>query len=322
MTLRLAERMAVLGTESAFDVLVRARALEAQGREVVHLEIGEPDFDTPAHIVEAGVQALRDGQTHYTPAAGLPQLRDGHRRVHRAARAASSVGAGAASSSRRAAKPIMFFAILALAEPGDEVIYPDPGFPIYESIINFAGGDAGAAAAARGARLQLRPRRAARAGERQDAAGHHQLAAQPDRRRHRRRRAGASWRGWRVERDFMVLSDEIYTRMRLRGRERADSIVARPGMAERTIILDGFSKTYAMTGWRLGYGVMPRALARANDAAGDQQSARAPPRFTQLAGRRGADRPAGAGRRDGGRVPPPARRHRRGPERDPGHLAA
>ena len=133
----LAERMSRLGTESAFDVLVRAKALEAQGRSVVHLELGEPDFDTPAHIVEAGVEALRSGQTHYTPAAGIPELRQAIADYISRTR---SVDVGPERVVvTPGGKPIMFFVILALVGPGDEVIYPDPGFPIYESVINFAG---------------------------------------------------------------------------------------------------------------------------------------------------------------------------------------
>src|SRR6185312_8873497 len=136
-SITLAERMGRLGTESAFDVLVKARALEAQGRSVVHLEIGEPDFDTPSHIIDAGVEALRSGQTHYTPAAGIPELRQAIADYIAQTR-------GVPCEAERVVvtpggKPIMFFTILALVQAGDEVIYPDPGFPIYESVINFTG---------------------------------------------------------------------------------------------------------------------------------------------------------------------------------------
>lgn len=252
----LAERMGRLGTESAFEVLARARALEAQGRSIIHLEIGEPDFDTPPHIVEAAIEALRGGDTHYTPAAGLPELR---------AAIAEEVSRtrGIPVEPDRVVvtpggKPIMFFTILALAEEGAEVIYPDPGFPIYESVIRFAG--------ATPVPLPLR-----------EELG---FAFDPDELRQlvtKRTRlvivnsphnpTGAVI-GREVleelarlaqEYGFIVLSDEIYRRIVYD--VEAPSIASLPGMAERTVILDGFSKTYAMTGWRLGYGVAPRWLA-------------------------------------------------------------
>jgi aspartate/methionine/tyrosine aminotransferase len=216
----LAERMGRLGTESAFEVLARARALEAQGRSIIHLEIGEPDFDTPPHIVEAAIEALRGGDTHYTPAAGLPELR---------AAIAEEVSRtrGIPVEPDRVVvtpggKPIMFFTILALAEEGAEVIYPDPGFPIYESVIRFA--------VATPVHLPLIGREVLE-----------ELARLAQ------------------EYGFIVLSDEIYRRIVYD--VEAPSIASLPGMAERTVILDGFSKTYAMTGWRLGYGVAPRWLA-------------------------------------------------------------
>jgi aspartate aminotransferase len=252
----LAERMGRLGTESAFEVLARARALEAQGRSIIHLEIGEPDFDTPPHIVEAAIEALRGGDTHYTPAAGLPELR---------AAIAEEVSRtrGIPVEPDRVVvtpggKPIMFFTILALAEEGAEVVYPDPGFPIYESVIRFAG--------ATPVPLPLR-----------EELG---FAFDPDELRRlvtKRTRlvivnsphnpTGAVI-GREVleelahlaqEYGFIVLSDEIYRRIVYD--VEAPSIASLPGMAERTVILDGFSKTYAMTGWRLGYGVAPRWLA-------------------------------------------------------------
>jgi aspartate/methionine/tyrosine aminotransferase len=255
-SITLAERMGRLGTESAFDVLVKAKALEAQGRSVVHLEIGEPDFDTPEHIIEAGVQALRSGQTHYTPAAGIPELRQ-------AIAGYISQTRGVACEAERVVvtpggKPIMFFTILALVQAGDEVIYPDPGFPIYESVINFTG--------ATPVPLTLRE-------ERDFSFDVEELKSLvSDRTRlviinspHNPTggiigdEALAELARLAVEHDFLVLSDEIYTRMVYEGTPR--SIISLPGMLDRTIILDGFSKTYAMTGWRLGYGVMPVALA-------------------------------------------------------------
>jgi aspartate aminotransferase len=255
-SIALAERMSRLGTESAFDVLVRARALEAQGRSVVHLEIGEPDFDTPAHIVDAGVAALRSGQTHYTPAAGIPELRQA---------IAEYVGRtrGVPCEAERVVvtpggKPIMFFTILALVGPGDEVIYPDPGFPIYESVINFAGArpvplplreenDFGFDVAELEALVTERTRLVIVNSPHNPTGGI--IGAD----------ALEGLARLAVEHDFLVLSDEIYTRMVYQG--SAQSVISLPGMLERTIILDGFSKTYAMTGWRLGYGVMPVGLA-------------------------------------------------------------
>ena len=255
-SITLAERMGRLGTESAFDVLVKAKALEAQGRSVVHLEIGEPDFDTPEHIIEAGVEALRSGQTHYTPAAGIPELRGA---------IADYIGTtrGVPCEPERVVvtpggKPIMFFTILTLVQAGDEVIYPDPGFPIYESVINFTG--------ATPVPLTLRE-------ERDFGFDVNELKSLVSERTrlviinspHNPTggiigdEALAELARLAVERDFLVLSDEIYTRMVYDGTPR--SIISLPGMLDRTIILDGFSKTYAMTGWRLGYGVMPVALA-------------------------------------------------------------
>ena len=255
-SITLAERMGRLGTESAFDVLVKAKALEAQGRSVVHLEIGEPDFDTPSHVIDAGVEALRSGQTHYTPAAGIPELRQGIADYISKTR-------GVPCEAERVVvtpggKPIMFFTILALVQAGDEVIYPDPGFPIYESVINFTG--------ATPVPLTLREDRdfgfdvdelRSLASERTRLV----IVNSP----HNPTggiigdEALAELARLAVEHDFLVLSDEIYTRMVYDGTPR--SVISLPGMLDRTIILDGFSKTYAMTGWRLGYGVMPVALA-------------------------------------------------------------
>ncbi|MBI2939235.1 MAG: pyridoxal phosphate-dependent aminotransferase [Chloroflexi bacterium] len=248
--------MARLGTETAFEVLARARALEAQGREVIHLEIGEPDFSTPAHIVEAGVAALRDGHTHYCPSPGIPELRQ-------AIAAELSHTRGVAVGPERVVvtpggKPIMFYTIMALAEEGDEVIYPNPGFPIYESMINFVG--------ARAVPVPLREERSfgldvdelrslvtdrtrliilnSPQNPTGGILGPDDLAAIAE---------------LAVERDLGVLSDEIYGRILYDG--AFQSIATLPGMVDRTVILDGFSKTYAMTGWRLGYGVMHPDLA-------------------------------------------------------------
>ncbi len=254
--LRLAERMSRLGTESAFEVLVRARELEARGKQIIHLEIGEPDFPTAPHIIEAAARALRDGWTHYGPPAGLPQLREaiaedaGRRRGLRIDPAEVVVTPGG--------KPIMFFTILALVNRDDEVLYPNPGFPIYESMINFVGG-------------RLVPY--ALPEEREfDVDVGEIINKLTDRTRLiilnspqnptggvLSRASVASLAAALAGRDVFVLSDEIYNRLIYEG-EHA-SITQFPGMKERTIILDGFSKTYAMTGWRLGYGIMRPDLA-------------------------------------------------------------
>ena len=255
--MRLAKRMAGIGVESAFDVLVRARALEAQGRSVIHLEIGEPDFATPTHIVEAAKQALDEGWTHYGPAQGLPELRE-------AIAAVVSKTRGVSVGPERVCvvpggKPIIFFPMLALLEPGDEVIYPNPGFPIYESMIRFLGAT---------------PVPMPFEQERGFAIDMNQFAASlNDRTRMVILNSPQNPTGLVIpERDLrmiaelvrdrsnlIVLSDEIYGPIHYTV-EPPFSIASVPGMIEKTIILDGFSKTYAMTGWRLGYGVMPQWL--------------------------------------------------------------
>ena len=256
-SLRLASRMNRLGTESAFDVLVRARALEAQGKDIIHLEIGEPDFATAPNVVEAAIRALREGWTHYGPPAGLPQLREAA-----AANVARHLGISVDPSEvviTPGGKPIMFFAILALVEDGDEVLYPNPGFPIYESMIRFVGG------------------KEVSYGLREDhdfdVDVDEVLEKITDRTRlvilnspHNPtggvtgRAAIARLAAALAERDVFVLSDEIYDRLIYEGEH--SSIAQFPGMKQKTIILNGFSKTYAMTGWRMGYGVMRTDLAR------------------------------------------------------------
>ena len=248
--------MSRLGTETAFEVLVKARALEAQGRDIVHLEIGEPDFDTPANIVEAGIDALRKGFTHYGPSAGLPQLRQ-------AIADEISTTRGIKVKPEEVVvvpggKPIIFFTILALCDVGDEVIYPNPGFPIYESMINFVG--------ARAVPIKLREERDFRldVNELADLITDKTkliIINSPQ------NPTGGVMTKQDVsdlakaigERDIMVMSDEIYSRLIFEGDHH--SISREPDMQERTIILDGFSKTYAMTGWRMGYGVMRADLA-------------------------------------------------------------
>jgi len=254
--MKLATRMSRLGTETAFEVLLKARALEAQGREIIHLEIGEPDFDTPSNIVEAGVKALRQGQTHYTPPAGIPQLREAIAEEISTTRGIEVHPDQVVVTP--GAKPIMFFTILALCEQGDEVIYPNPGFPIYGSMINFVGAtpvpvpllmekdfrfdieEFKSLVSPQTKMIILNSPHNPTGGvlTREDLAAIAEAA---------------------IENDAMVLSDEIYNRILYEG--EFASIAQFPGMQERTIILDGFSKTYAMTGWRLGYGVMPEWLA-------------------------------------------------------------
>jgi aspartate/methionine/tyrosine aminotransferase len=254
--LRLAGRMSRLGTETAFEVLNRARALETQGKEIIHLEIGEPDFDTPANVVEAGVDALHKGWTHYGPAAGLPDLRQTiadyvsrTRKVPVASEEVVVVPGG---------KPIIFFTMLALIEAGDEVIYPNPGFPIYESMVNYSIGKA--------VPIPLRE-------DRDFSIDAKELASLiTDRTKLIVLNSPHNPTGGVLtkkdileiaeaigDRNIFILSDEIYSRLIYDGEHF--SIMSVPGFKERTILLDGFSKTYAMTGWRLGYGVMRTDLA-------------------------------------------------------------
>jgi aspartate/methionine/tyrosine aminotransferase len=251
-----APRMARLGTESAFEVLARARALERQGREIIHLEIGEPDFDTPAHIKEAAKQALDAGATHYGPAAGLPELREAIAK-HVAETRGVPVGADEVVVTP-GAKPIMFFTVLALVAPGDEVIHPNPGFPIYESVVNFVGGvpvpiplreSAGFGFDLEAFERSVSPRtRLIILNSPQNPTGGVLDRAQLE-------RIAAIAAARRIP----VLADEIYRQFLYEG--EFVSILGLPGMRDLTILLDGFSKSYAMTGWRLGYGVMPVPLA-------------------------------------------------------------
>jgi aspartate aminotransferase len=255
--LQLARRMSRLGTETAFEVLNKARALERQGKSIIHLEIGEPDFDTPANVVEAGIDALRTGWTHYGPSAGLPELRQ-------ALADYVSRTRGVKVSSDEVVvvpggKPIIFFTMLALIDEGDEVIYPNPGFPIYESMIHYVGG--------RAVPMHLRE-------DRDFSVDVDELAALISNRTRLiilnspHNPTGGVMQRKDVEqiarvigdRNIMILSDEIYSRLLFDGGEHF-SIMSVPGMQERTILLDGFSKTYAMTGWRMGYGVMRTDLA-------------------------------------------------------------
>lgn len=254
--LHLAERMSRLGTETAFEVLNKAKALERQGKEIIHLEIGEPDFDTPKNIVEAGIAALRKGWTHYGPSAGLPELRQAI-----AEEVSRSRGIKVSSDEVvvvPGGKPIIFFALLALADAEDEVIYPNPGFPIYESMIHYAG--------ARAVPIRLQEEKDF-GFDVDELAGlitdHTRLIILNS--PHNPTGGVLSRQDIRDiadvigDRNIMVLSDEIYSRLVFDGEHY--SIMSVPGFQERTILLDGFSKTYAMTGWRMGYGVMRTDLA-------------------------------------------------------------
>lgn len=256
MSVRLASRMGRLGTETAFEVLVRARALEAQGKDIVHLEIGEPDFDTPENIIEAGASALRSGWTHYGPANGDPNLREAIASYINSSRGTSFSADQVVVTP--GGKPVMFFLMLALLEEGDEAIFPDPGFPIYQSMIDFSG--------AKAVPIPLREENEFRL----DVEELKSLVT--DRARLLIINSPANPTGGVLERsdieaiakiavehDLIVLSDEIYSELLYEGKHV--SIATFPGMADRTVILDGFSKTYAMTGWRLGYGLFPKDLA-------------------------------------------------------------
>lgn len=254
--MKIAKAMGRLGTETAFEVLLRARRLEAQGRDIVHLEIGEPDFDTPAHIVEAAIRALRAGKTHYSPSPGIPELRQA------VAEHVSETRGVEASPDQvvitPGAKPVMFFAILALIEPGDEVIVPDPGFPIYESMVRFVGGVPVSATLSEENGFRMDPAEVREKTSDRTAMvilnSPHNPTGGALRRSDLEALAEIA-----LERDLWVLSDEIYWRILYEGKHT--SIMSLPGMQERTILLDGFSKAYAMTGWRLGYGVMSESLA-------------------------------------------------------------
>ncbi len=251
----LATRMSRLGTEKAFEVLAKAKALEAQGRHIVHLEIGEPDFATPRNIIDAGIKALNDGYTHYSPAAGLAEARQAvaeyvtrHKKVPTVADEIVLMPG---------AKPLMLYTMLALVNPGDEVIYPNPGYPIYESAINFVGGKAVPMPLLESNNFELDiDDLASKINERTKVIVINSPANPTGGllSRENLEQIADLVRG----KNIMVLSDEIYDRLIYD--EEPVSIASLPGMKEQTIILDGFSKTYAMTGWRLGYGVIPSAL--------------------------------------------------------------
>ena len=256
--MRLASRMNRLGTETAFEVLARARALEQLGRNIIHLEIGEPDFDTPQHIIDEATRALNNHATHYTASAGIPELREAIAHYINRTRAVDVSHDNVVVVP--GGKPIIFFTMMALVNQGEEVIYPNPGFPIYESMINFVN--------ARAVPIPLKMER-----EFAFDIGDLERLITP-KTRMLILNSPANPTGGVLARsdleaiaqlvishDLIVLSDEIYSRILYDG--EFCSIASLPGMLERTIILDGFSKTYAMTGWRLGYGVMPVDVAQA-----------------------------------------------------------
>ena len=253
---QLATALERLGTETAFEVLARAKALEATGKRVIHLEIGEPDFDTPPHIVEAAAKALKDGQTHYCPAPGIPALREAaanHLSAHR--------GLDVHPDSivvTPGAKPFLFYGILATCNPGDEVIYPNPGFPIYESAIRWAGAtpvplplteetDFAFTADDLRSRMTSKTKMVILNSPANPTGGY--ISKQ----------LNAEIANVLADHDCWILSDEVYSEMLWSGAEH-DTIAGHMGLQDRTILLDGFSKTFAMTGWRLGYASLPEAL--------------------------------------------------------------
>ena len=247
--------MQLLGTESAFEVLARARALEAAGMDVVHLEIGEPDAATPDHVVAAGQEALARGLTHYVPAPGTLELRTAVAAfLERTGRLRTTPDRVVVTPG---AKPIMFFAILALCQPGDEVLYPDPGFPMYASIAAFAGARPVPVPLREANRFRMDPGELASLvtdrtrlvilNSPHNPCGSSLTAEDVE-----------AIAGIAIEHDLVVLSDEVYWAIRYGGEHR--SILEIDGMAERTVLLDGWSKTFAMTGWRLGFGVLPAPL--------------------------------------------------------------
>lgn len=255
-TMPFADALSRLGTETAFEVLARARALEAQGKNVVHLEIGEPDFDTPAHIARAAKEAIDQGYTHYGPSAGLPELREAI--AAHVSRTRNVTVDPAQVVVVPGGKPVLFYGMLAILNPGDEAIYPNPGFPIYESVINYLG--------ARPVALPLREEREFRVDlndlkERITDRTRLIIINSPQ------NPTGSMLTAEDVNgiadmvrgRPIWVLTDEIYSDLAYEGSHH--SIYSLPGMMPQSILLDGFSKTFAMTGWRLGYGVMPKELA-------------------------------------------------------------
>jgi aspartate/methionine/tyrosine aminotransferase len=274
----LADSLSRLGTETAFSVLARARELEREGREIVHLEIGEPDFDTPEHVKEAAVAALRAGETHYCPTAGIAELREEAARDLARTRGVDVDPARVLVAN--GAKPFLFFTILATCNPGDEVVYPNPGFPIYESAIRWAGAtpvplpldeerDFAFDLAELESRLGPRTKLVILNSPQNPTGG--ALSAQETEQVAALLADCGAW----------VLSDEVYSRMVYDG--EFASVASYPGMLERTVVLDGFSKTYAMTGWRCGYAAVPEPLLEPLVRFFVNSTSCVPP-FVQLAG--------------------------------------
>jgi aspartate aminotransferase len=256
--MRVATRMQTIGTESAFEVSARARALEATGRSIIHLQIGEPDFDTPANVREAAKAALDAGATHYPPFPGIPRLREAI-----AADATARKGFPVEPSNvfvTVGGKGVMLYAILGLVDPGDDVLVPDPGYPIYESLTRFVGGNPIPLPIRMQNDFRLDVDELASLVTPRTRGLVINSPANPT--------GGVLTRGdleriadLAIRRDLWVLDDEIYSRILYDGAEHV-SIASLPGMAERTIVLDGFSKTFAMTGWRMGYAIVPDALVK------------------------------------------------------------
>lgn len=250
--------METLGTETAFEVLAKAKALEKQGKDIVHLEIGEPDFDTPKNIKEAAIKALYAGHTHYVPAAGIPELREAIAEYISKTRGIDVDPEEVVVTP--GAKPIMFFSILACVNPGEEVMYQNPGYPIYESVINFVGAKPVPIPLKEENDFRLDPEYVK---EKMTNKTKMIIINSPENptggvltKKDLKAIADCV-----AERDnVLVLSDEIYSRIIYEGEH--ESIASLSAMKEKTILLDGFSKTYAMTGWRLGYGVMRKDLAQ------------------------------------------------------------
>ena len=274
----LADSLERLGTETAFSILARARELEREGREVIHLEIGEPDFDTPLHIREAAAAALRAGETHYCPSAGIPELREEAARYLSTSRSVSVDPANVLVGT--GAKPFLFFTILATCNPGDEVVYPDPGFPIYESAIRWAGAtpvalplleehDFAFDIADLESRLSPRTKLVILNSPQNPTGG----ALSPE----ETETAAALL----ADSGAWVLSDEVYSQMVYDG--EFASVASHPGLLERTILLDGLSKTYAMTGWRCGFAAVPEPLVDPLVRFFVNSTSCVPP-FVQLAG--------------------------------------
>lgn len=250
--------METLGTETAFEVLAKARALEKQGKDVVHLEIGEPDFDTPKNVKEAAIKALNAGYTHYGPSAGIPELRETIAQYISKTRGIKAESDEVVVTP--GAKPIMFFSILALVNPGEEVLYPNPGFPIYESVVNFVGAKPVPIPLKEENDFRLDPEYVKEKITKKTKMIILNSPENPTGGVLTRNDLKAIADCVADRDDVFVLSDEIYSRIVYEGTH--ESIASLSGMKEKTIILDGFSKTYAMTGWRLGYGVMRKDLAQ------------------------------------------------------------